>query len=86
MMGEEGRGGNQEYQEKPSDSQFENQYQISLEIKIGHFTMIEPLPSKIAWSKWNSQALTIWVTDLRWSLIVVTRPQVSCKYILMVLF
>jgi len=51
MMGEEGRGGNQEYQEKPSDSQFENQYQISLEIKIGHFTMIEPLPSKIAWTK-----------------------------------
>ena len=90
MMGEGGRGGNQEYQKKSSDSQFENQYQISLEVKTGHLTRIEPSPSKIAdmtaWSKWNAQALTIWVKGLRWSLLVMTRPQVSCKDILMDLF
>ena len=91
MMGEGGRGGNQEYQKKSSDSQFKNQYQISLlEMKTGHLTRIEPSPSKIAdmtaWSKWNAQALTIWVKGLRWSLLVMTRPQASCKDILMDLF
>ena len=61
--GEGVRGGNQEYQEKPSDSQFEKEYQMSLEMKIGHLTRIQPSPSKIAdmtpWSKLNAQALSI---------------------------